>query len=118
MKAHLPQGYGGGPSNMQGMLKQAQKMQEQMAALQAQLDEKEYDFTAGGGMITIHMNGKKEMTGIELKPEVVDPDDIEMLQDLIVAGVNEAISTIEKTNSEEMNKITGNINIPGMPGMF
>ena len=114
MKAHLPQGFGGGPSNMQGVLKQAQKMQELMAELQADLDQREYDFTVGGGMITIKMNGKKEMQSIEIKPEVVDPDDIEMLQDLIVAGVNEAISSIEKTNSDEMSKVTGNLNIPGM----
>lgn len=114
MKAHLPQGFGGGPSNMQGVLKQAQKMQERMAELQADLDEREYDFTVGGGMITIKMNGKKEMQSIEIKPEVVDPDDIEMLQDLIVAGVNEAISSVEKTNNDELSKLTGNINIPGM----
>ena len=114
MKARLPQGYGGGPSNMQGMLKQAQKMQERMGELQAELDAKEYDFTVGGGMLTIHMNGKKEMLGIEIKPEVVDPEDIEMLQDLIVAGVNEAISNIEKTNAEAMNEITGSLNIPGL----
>ena len=114
MKAHLPQGFGGGPSNMQGVIKQAQKMQERMAELQAELDEREYDFTVGGGMITKKMNGKKEMQSIEIKPEVVDPDDIEMLQDLIVAGVNEAISSIEKTNNDEMSKVTGNLNIPGM----
>ena len=114
MKAHLPQGFGGCPSNMQGVIKQAQKMQERMAELQAELDEREYDFTVGGGMITIKMNGKKEMQSIEIKPEVVDPDDIEMLQDLIVAGVNEAISSIEKTNNDEMSKVTGNLNIPGM----
>ena len=114
MKAHLPQGFGGGPSNMQGVIKQAQKMQERMAELQAELDEREYDFTVGGGMITIKMNGKKEMQSIQIKPEVVDPDDIEMLQDLIVAGVNEAISSIEKTNNDEMSKVTGNLNIPGM----
>lgn len=114
MKAHLPQGMGGGPSNMQGMLKQAQKMQEQMNALQEDLNEREYTFTVGGGMVTINMNGRKEMKSIEIKPEVVDPDDIEMLQDIIVAGVNEAISTIEKTNNAEMEKITGALNIPGM----
>lgn len=114
MKAHLPQGFGGGSSNMQGVIKQAQKMQERMAELQAELDEREYDFTVGGGMITIKMNGKKEMLSIDIKPEVVDPDDIEMLQDLIVAGVNEAVSSIEKTNSDEMSKVTGNLNIPGM----
>ena len=114
MKAHLPQGFGGGPSNMQGVIKQAQKMQERMAELQAELDEREYDFTVGGGMITIKKKEKKEMQSIEIKPEVVDPDDIEMLQDLIVAGVNEAISSIEKTNNDEMSKVTGNLNITGM----
>ena len=105
---------GGMPGNMNNLMKQAQKMQERMAELQAELDEREYDFTVGGGMITIKMNGKKEMQSIEIKPEVVDPDDIEMLQDLIVAGVNEAISSIEKTNNDEMSKVTGNLNIPGM----
>ena len=114
MKAHLPQGFGGGPSNMQGVIKQAQKMQERMAELQAELDEREYDFTVGGGMITIKMNGKKEMQSIEIKPEVVDPDDIEMLQDLMVAGLNEAFSSIEKTNHDVMSKVTGILNIPGM----
>ena len=114
MKARLPQGFGGGPSNMQGMLKQAQKMQEQMTNLQAELDEKEYDFTVGGGMLTIHMNGKKEMLGIEIKPEVVDPDDIETLSDVLVAAINEAIKRVEDTNSAEMSKITGNAGIPGL----
>lgn len=117
MKARLPQGMGSGPSNMQGMLKQAQKMQEKMTELQENLDAREYSFTAGGGMVEIRMNGKKEMLGISIKPEVVDPDDVEMLEDLIVAGVNEAISSIEKANSEEMSKITGSIAVPGM-GMF
>ena len=107
MKARLPQGYGGGPSNMQGMIKQAQKMQEQMTNLQAELDEKEYDFTVGGGMLTIHMNGKKEMLGIEIKPEVVDPDDIEMLQDLIVAAVNEAYRKVEEESQAVMNSLAG-----------
>ena len=114
MKAHLPQGYGGGPSNMQGMLKQAQKMQEQMNDLQAELEAKEYDFTVGGGMLTIHMNGKKEMLGIEIKPEVVDPDDIEMLEDLVTAAVNEALNTAETAVSEEMSKVTGGMNLGGL----
>ena len=115
MKAHLPQGYGGGgASNMQGMLKQAQKMQEQMQTLQADLNEREYTFTAGGGMIEIRMNGKKEMLGISIKPEVIDPDDKEMLEDLITAAVNEAISSIDKTNADAMEKITGNLSIPGI----
>ena len=114
MKARLPQGYGGGPSNMQGMIKQAQKMQEQMTNLQAELDEKEYDFTVGGGMLTIHMNGKKEMLGIELKPEVVDPDDIEMLQDLIISAFNESIRKANEAMEKGMEKAKGGLSIPGL----
>ena len=114
MKAHLPQGYGGGPSNMQGMLKQAQKMQEQMTALQEELDAKEYEIKAGGGAVTVKINGKKEILSLDLKPEIVDPDDIEMLSDVIVAAVNEAIRTVEDTNAAEMSKVTGGMNIPGM----
>ena len=89
-------------------------MQRKMEMLQAEIDEKEVETTAGGGAVTAVINGKKEIVKLEIKPEVVDPDDIEMLQDLIVAGVNEAISTIEKTNSDAMNAITGSLNIPGM----
>lgn len=114
MKARLPQGMGGGPSNMQGMIRQAQKMQEQMTALQEELDAKEYEIKAGGGAVTVKMNGKKEVLGLELKPEIVDPDDIEMLTDVIVAAFNEAIRTVEETNATEMSKVTGGMNIPGM----
>lgn len=114
MKARLPQGMGGGPSNMQGMIRQAQKMQEQMTALQEELDAKEYEIKAGGGAVTVKMNGKKEVLGLELKPEIVDPDDIEMLTDVIVAAFNEAIRTVEQTNTAEMSKVTGGMNIPGM----
>ena len=114
MKARLPQGMGGGPSNMQGMIRQAQKMQEQMTVLQEELDAKEYEIKAGGGAVTVKMNGKKEVLGLELKPEIVDPDDIEMLTDVIVAAFNEAIRTVEQTNTAEMSKITGGMNIPGM----
>ena len=113
MKAHLPQGFGGGPSNMQGVIKQAQKMQERMAELQAELDEREYDFTVGGGMITIKMNGKKEMQSIEIKPEVVDPDDIEMLQDLIISGVNEILKEVDDYGAAEMEMVTGGVSFPG-----
>ena len=116
MKAHLPQGFGGGPSNMQGMLKQAQKMQEQMNDLQAELEAKEYDFTVGGGMLTLHMSGKKELLSLEIKPEVVDPDDIEMLQDLIVAAANEAMRQIDEISQQEMSKVTGSMGLPA--GLF
>ena len=115
MKARLPKGMGGGPTNMQGMLKQAQKMQEDMAALQEDLDSREYDIKAGGGVVTVKINGKLEIKNIELDPDIVDPDDVETLQDILVAAVNEAIKTVEKTNEEEMKKITGSI---GMPGLF
>lgn len=118
MKARLPKGMGGGPTNMQGMLKQAQKMQEDMAALQEDLDNREYDIKAGGGVVTIKINGKLEVKSIEVDPEIVDPDDVETLQDILVAGVNEAIKKVNATNSEEMGKITGSLNMGGLPGLF
>ena len=114
MKVRLPQGIGGGPANMQGMLKQAQKMQEDMAALQEELDSREYDISAGGGVVSIKINGKKEVLAINIEPEVVDPDDIETLSDILVAAVNEAIKRVEDTNSAEMSKITGNVGFPGL----
>ncbi|MBR5559054.1 MAG: YbaB/EbfC family nucleoid-associated protein [Oscillospiraceae bacterium] len=115
MKARLPAGYGGGGmGNMQQMLRQAQKMQEAMAEKQAELEEKEYTTTAGGGVVEVTINGKKEITSLNLKPEIVDPDDVEMLQDLVMAAVNEAIRTVEDTSSAEMSKITGSMNMPGL----
>ena len=114
MKVRLPQGMGGGPSNMQGMLKQAQKMQEEMAAKQAELEACEYDVAAGGGVVNVKINGKKEILSVKIDPEVVDPDDVETLEDLIVAAVNESIKKVEAISSEEMQKITGNMSLPGM----
>ena len=114
MKARLPQGMGGGPQNMQAMLRQAQKMQEDMAALQEELDAREYDVSAGGGVVNVKINGKKEILAIDIKPEIVDPDDIETLSDILVAAVNEAIKRVEDTNSAEMSKVTGSIGLPGM----
>lgn len=105
---------GGGPQNMQSMLKQAQKMQEDMEALQTELDEREYDISAGGGVVGVKINGKKEILAIDIKPEIVDPDDVETLSDILVAAVNEAIKRVEDTNSAEMQKITGALNMPGM----
>lgn len=114
MKVRLPQGMGGGPQNMNAMIRQAQKMQEDMAALQEQLDAKEYEISAGGGMVTVKINGQKEILSLKIKPEIVDPDDIETLQDIIVAGVNEAIKTVETNNAEQMSKVTGGMSMPGM----
>ena len=112
MKVRIPQS--GGPSNMQAMLKQAQKMQEDMAAKQEELETREYDISAGGGVVNVKINGKKEIQSVKLSPEIVDPDDIETLEDLIVAAVNEAVKKVEAISAEEMQKITGNIGLPGM----
>ena len=117
MKAKLPKGVGGGPGNMQSMLKQAQKMQEDMNTLRDELDEREYEVKAGGGVVTVRINGKLEILGIDIEPEIVDPDDIETLSDILTAGANEAIKKVNDTNNEEMNKITGSLSL-GMPGLF
>ncbi len=114
MKARLPKGMGGGPTDMNGMIRQAQKMQEEMATLQEELDAKEYEVQAGGGAVTVKINGKSEITAIDIDPEIVDPDDIETLQDILIAGVNEAIKTVSETNSNEMSKITGSLSMPGL----
>ena len=114
MKANIPKGMGGGPQNMQAMIRQAQKMQEDMEALQAELDEREYDISAGGGAVNVKINGKREIISIDIKPEIVDPDDIEMLSDILVAAVNEAIKRVDETNNSEMSKLTGNVGLPGL----
>lgn len=99
---------------MQAMIRQAQKMQEDMAAKQEELEAREYDIAAGGGVVNIRINGKKEILSVKLAEEIVDPDDIETLEDLIVAAVNEAIKKVESTSAEEMQKITGSMSLPGM----
>ena len=115
MRANYPKG---GPGNMNNMMKQVQKMQEDMASLQADLETREYDVSAGGGMVTVKINGKREILNIDIQPDIVDPDDIETLSDVITAAVNEAIKKVDSTSEEEMGKITGALNMPGMPGMF
>ena len=114
MRANIPKGMGGGAPNMQALLRQVQKTQEEVAAKQEELDSREYDVTAGGGVVTVKINGKKEILSIDLKPEIVDPDDIETLSDILVAAVNEAIKRVEDVNNAEMAKITGSLNMPGM----
>ncbi len=114
MKARLPQGYGGGPSNMQSMIRKAQKMQEDMEKKQEELGEREFSASAGGGAVEVKISGKKELRALKLSPEVVDPEDIEMLEDLIMAAVNEAIRTVEDVTAKEMDAITNGLNIPGM----
>ena len=114
MRANIPKGMGGGPQNMNAMLRQAQKMQEDMEALQTELDAKEYDISAGGGVVKVKIMGTLEVKSIDINPEVIDPEDPETLSDLLVAAMNEAITKVNETNEAAKEKITGNLNIPGM----
>lgn len=114
MKARLPKGMGGGPQNMQAMLKQAQKMQEQIEQKKNELEEKEYVVSSGGGMVEITMTGKHEVKAIGINPEVVDPEDVEMLEDMLVAALNEANRQIDEEAERELDSVTGGLNIPGL----
>lgn len=114
MKSRLPQGYGGGPQNMNSMIKQAQKMQEQIEAKQAEIEAREFTTTSGGGAVSVTMTGNKEIKSLKINPEVVDADDVEMLEDLITAAVNEVIRNIEEATSAEMGKISGGLSLPGL----
>ncbi len=114
MKVRVPQQGMGGPANMQSMLKQAQKMQEDMASMQQELEAREYEAAAGGGVVNVRVNGKKEVLSVKIDPEVVDPEDVETLEDLITAGVNEALKKAEADNAQEMQKITGSMSLPGL----
>ena len=100
---------GGMPGNMNNLMKQAQKMQKQMEEAQAQLDELEITATAGGGAVEVTVTGKREVTKVKLSEEVVDPDDIEMLEDLIVAATNEALRKVDEASQQSMSKITGGL---------
>ena len=103
-------GFGGGGVNM-NMIKQAQKMQQDMLKMQAELEEKEYTATSGGGAITAVVSGKKELVSLQIQPDAVDPEDVEMLQDMIVAAVNEALRKAETSMNDGMSKITGSMNL-------
>lgn len=113
MKARIPQGAG-----TNNMLKQVQKMQDDMAALQAELEVTEYTAEAGNGMVEATVNGKHELTMVKINPDAVDPEDVEMLEDLVIAAVNSAISKASADSEARMGAITGSLNIPGMPGLF
>ncbi len=104
-------GMGGG--NMQQLARQAQKLQEQMEKVQQELDEREFEASSGGGMVNVKVNGKKEVLDIQINPEAVDPDDVEMLQDIVLAAVNEALREAADTVEREMGKLTG-----GLGGLF
>lgn len=101
--------------NMQQMMKQARKMQEQLASVQENLAETTVDASAGGGMVKVTVNGEMQLVSCKIDPEAVDPDDIEMLEDMIVAAVNEAVRGVNEIASKQMGAITGGLKIPGMP---
>ena len=118
MKARLPQGYGGGgQQNLQQLARQAQKMQNDMEAATEELNAKEYTASAGGGMVSVTVSGELEIKKLDINPEVVDPEDIEMLSDLITATVNEAIRTANTDKEETMSKISGGMNLGGLGGL-
>ena len=103
-----------GGGNMQQLARQAQKLQQQMTKMQEELEAREYEASAGGGVVTVKVNGKKELLDLVIKPEAVDPDDVEMLQDAIMAAVNEGLRIASETMEKEMGKLTGGMNIPGL----
>ena len=112
MKARMPKG--SGRPDPQAMMRQVQKMQEEIRAKQEELENREYTGTASGEMVTVTMTGKHAITSVKIKPEAVDPDDIEMLEDLIAAAVNSAVAAVDKDSDEEMARMTGGMNIPGI----
>lgn len=114
MKARIPKNMGGGAQNMNSMIKQAQKMQDQITELQEDIEGRDFSAVVGGGAVEVVVTGKKTIKSLAIKPEVVDPEDIEMLQDLIISAVNEAVNNVESTTESEMSKITGGVSLPGL----
>ena len=114
MRARVPKGAGNNAQNMNTMIRQAQKMQDQITELQDDIESREFTAQAGGGAIEIVMTGKKTVKSLTISKEVVDPEDVEMLQDLIISVVNEAVAQIEQTTEDEMSKITGGVSLPGL----
>lgn len=106
-----------GIPNVGNLMKQAQKFQEKMAKLQEELGEKTIEASAGGGMVTVLVNGRQELLSIKIDPEVIDPEDVEMLQDLILAAINDGLTRAKNMVSEEMSKLTGGMNLPNIPGL-
>ena len=115
MKARLPQGYSNkGMGNMNNMVRQAQNMQEDIQAVQDRLEQTDFTETAGGGMVELTMTGGRVLKEIKINPEIVDKDDIEELQDIIVAGVNAILTKIDDESAKEMEKVTGGVSFPGL----
>ena len=111
-KGGFPGGFGGG--NMNNLMKQAQAMQKKMEEMQKQIEASEFEASVGGGAVSVKVNGKKEVLGINIKPEVVDADDVEMLEDLVLSAVNEALRKADEETANKMGKLTGGMNIPGL----
>ena len=103
-----------GGMNQAAMMKQAQKMQQEMMRMQEELENKTYSATSGGGMVTATVNGKHQVVDIQIKPEAVDPDDVEMLQDMVIAAVNEAMRTADTEAASNMSRLTGGLNLGGL----
>ena len=105
---------GGGGMNQAAMMKQAQKMQQEMLRMQEEMENKTYSATTGGGMVTATVNGKHEVVDLKINPEAVDPDDVEMLQDMIIAAVNEAMRAADADSAQNMSRLTGGLNLGGL----
>ena len=114
MKARIPKGAGNNAQNMNSMIRQAQKMQDQITELQDDIEARDFTVTVGGGAVELVMTGKKTIKTLNIKKDVVDPEDVETLQDLIISAVNEAVAQIEQTTEDEMSKITGGVSLPGL----
>lgn len=112
MKARIPKGIGGGPQNMNAMMRQMQKFQEEREMLAADLEAREYTVTAGGGAVKLTINGEKVVTSLTVAPEIIDPDDAETLQDILTAAINEAIRNVEDDAADEMSALAGKYGIP------
>lgn len=105
-------GFGGG--NMNNLMKQAQMLQKQMQQAQKEIEESEFEASVGGGAVSVRVNGKKELLSVNIKPEVVDEDDVEMLEDLVLSAVNEALRKADENTADKMGKLTGGMNMPGL----
>ena len=115
MKARIPKTSAGtAPQNMSAMIKQAQKMQNEITRLQDDIEARSFSETVGGGMIEITMSGKKTVESLKINPDAVNPDDVDMLQDLIISAVNACVAKIEEVTEDEMTKITGGVSLPGL----
>ena len=114
MKARLPKQNMGGAQNMNAMIRQAQKMQDEITTLQEDIENREFSATSGGGAVSVVVTGKKILKSLTINKEVVDPEDVEMLQDLVISAINEAVNQVESTTETEMSKITGGVSLPGL----